>query len=82
MAFVLTPGHRHEQTAFRELMSQGAVKRPGRGRPKLQPRTIVGDKGYMYVLAIIRGRARNRAAFLAHLTRIPQMLRLEADPPS
>ncbi len=23
MAFVLTPGHRHEQTAFRELMRQG-----------------------------------------------------------
>ncbi len=46
MAFVLTPGHRHEQTAFRELMRRGAVKRPGRGRPKLRPRTIVGDKGY------------------------------------
>jgi transposase len=46
MAFVLTPGHRHEQTAFCELMQQGTVKRPGRGRPKLRPRTIVGDKGY------------------------------------
>ncbi len=46
MAFVLTPGQRHEQTAFRELMRRGAVKRPGRGRPKLRPGTIVGDKGY------------------------------------
>jgi transposase len=46
MAFVLTPGHRHEQTAFREVMHRGAVKRPGRGRPKLRPRAIVGDKGY------------------------------------
>ena len=46
MAFVLTPGHRHEQTAFRELMGTGAVKRPGRGRPRLRPRTVVGDKGY------------------------------------
>ena len=27
-------------------MRRGAVKRPGRGRPKLRPRTIVGDKGY------------------------------------
>lgn len=45
MAFVLTPGKRHEQTAFRELMRQGAVKRRGRGRPKLRPRTVVGDKG-------------------------------------
>jgi transposase len=46
MAFVLTPGHRHEQTAFRELMRQGAVKRRGSGRPKLRPRTVVGDRGY------------------------------------
>jgi hypothetical protein len=46
MAFALTPGQRHEQTAFRELMSSGAVKRPGRGRPKVRPRTVVGDKGY------------------------------------
>src|ERR687893_986809 len=27
------------------LMGLGAVKRPGRGRPKLRPRAIVGDKG-------------------------------------
>jgi hypothetical protein len=46
MAFVLTPGHRHEQTAFRELLRQGAVKRRGPGRPKLRPRTVVGDRGY------------------------------------
>ena len=46
MAFVLTPGHRHEQTAFRELMRLGAVKRRGSGRPKLRPRTVVGDRGY------------------------------------
>src|SRR3712207_8996987 len=26
-------------------MEQGAVKRPGRGRPKLRPMRIVGDKG-------------------------------------
>jgi hypothetical protein len=46
MAVVLTPGHRHEQTAFRELMQRGAVKRRGPGRSKLHARTIVGDKGY------------------------------------
>ena len=46
MAFVLTPGQRHEQTAFRELMRRGAVKRRGPGRPELRPRTVVGDKGY------------------------------------
>ncbi len=27
-------------------MEQGAVKRAGRGRPKLRPQRIVGDKGY------------------------------------
>ncbi len=27
-------------------MEQGAVKRAGRGRPKLRPKRIVGDKGY------------------------------------
>ena len=51
MAFVLTPGERHEQTAFRELMRQGAVKRPGprsaqapaaggRRRPRLHGRPV------------------------------------------
>ena len=46
MAFALTSGHGHEPTAFRELRSTGAVKRPGPGRPRLRPRTVVGDKGY------------------------------------
>ena len=27
-------------------MEQGAVKRPRRGRPKLRPKRVVGDKGY------------------------------------
>ena len=46
MTIALTPGQRHEATAFETLMEQGAVKRTGRGRPKLRPRRIVGDKGY------------------------------------
>jgi transposase len=46
MAITLTPGQRHETTAFESLMAQGAVKRLGPGRPKLRPRRIVGDKGY------------------------------------
>ena len=46
MTFVLTPGQRHEATAFEQVMEQGAVKRPGRGRPRLRPRRVVGDKGY------------------------------------
>lgn len=27
-------------------MAQGAVKRPGLGRPRLRPKRLVGDKGY------------------------------------
>ena len=46
MTFVLTPGERHETTAFEQLMEQGAVRRLGRGRPRLRPQRIVGDKGY------------------------------------
>ena len=46
MTIALTPGQRHETTAFETLMEQGAVKRTGRGRPKLRPGRIVGDKGY------------------------------------
>ncbi len=46
MAFVLTSGQRHEQSVFEALMEQGAVKRGGRGRPKLRPKRVVADKGY------------------------------------
>src|SRR5713226_3496371 len=46
MTFVLTAGQRHETTKFEALMEQGAVKRVGRGRPKLRPKRILGDKGY------------------------------------
>jgi transposase len=46
MTIVLTPGERHEAMAFEHLMETGSVKRRGRGRPKLRPRRVVGDKGY------------------------------------
>ena len=46
MTLVLTPGQRHEASVFEQVMTQGAVKRAGRGRPKLRPRRVVGDKGY------------------------------------
>jgi hypothetical protein len=45
MTMVVTPGERHETTVFECLMEHGAVKRSGRGRPKLRPRRVVGDKG-------------------------------------
>jgi hypothetical protein len=48
MTLALTPGQRHEITAFERLMQQGAVKRTGPGRPRLYPDRIVGDKGYSF----------------------------------
>jgi transposase len=46
LTIVLTPGEQHESMVFAQLMEQGAVKRRGRGRPKLRPTRVVGDKGY------------------------------------
>ncbi len=46
LVFVLTAGQRPEQTAFRPLMERGAVKRAGRGRPRLRPKRLAADKGY------------------------------------
>jgi transposase len=43
---VLTPGQQHEATVFERLLEQGAVRRAGRGRPRVRPRRVVGDKGY------------------------------------
>jgi transposase len=46
MTLVLTPGQQHEATMFERLLEQGAVRRAGRGRPRLRPARVVGDKGY------------------------------------
>jgi transposase len=46
LVFVLTGGERHEQTVFESLMADGAVRRAGRGRPRIRPERLVGDKGY------------------------------------
>ena len=46
MVVVLTSGQQHEATKFESLMEQGEVKRSGRGRPRIRPRRVVGDKGY------------------------------------
>jgi transposase len=43
---VLTGGERHEQIAFEVLLDQGAIRCPRRGRPRLRPRRVAGDKGY------------------------------------
>ncbi|WP_342744567.1 IS5 family transposase [Deinococcus hopiensis] len=46
MAFVLSGGERHESRYLPSLLETGAVARPGRGRPRLRPDRLVGDKGY------------------------------------
>lgn len=46
MTLVLTPGQCHEAKSVESLLVTGAVKRPGRGRPRLRPQRIVADKGY------------------------------------
>jgi len=45
MVLLLTAGQRHEQVMFEALMEGGAVKRR-RGRARLRPNRVAGDKGY------------------------------------
>ncbi len=46
MVLVLTGGERHEQPVLPTLLERGAVKRRGRGRPRIRPDRLAGDKGY------------------------------------
>jgi transposase len=43
---VLTGGERHESRMVPALLSRGAVRRPGPGRPRLRPRRGAGDKAF------------------------------------
>ena len=42
---MLTAGQRHEATQAAALLERGAVARP-RGRPRVRPDRVVGDKAY------------------------------------
>ena len=55
---MLTSGQRHEQIALEAVLDRGAIRRQGRGRPRLRPRRVAGDKGYSSPTA--RGRIRRR----------------------
>ena len=55
---VLTGGERHEQIALEALLDKGAVRRRGRGRPRLRPRRVAGDKAYSSPTARQKLRAR------------------------
>jgi transposase len=46
MTVLLTAGQRHEPPQFVPLMERGAVKRSGRGRPRIRPQRVAGDKAY------------------------------------
>jgi transposase len=46
MTFLLTAGQYHEATQLEALMEQGSIKRVGRGRPKVRPQRVLGDKAY------------------------------------
>ena len=57
LAFTLTPGQRHEMTAFERTLK--AVRLPRRrGRPPTRPKHLAGDKAYSYqpVFAYLRQR--------------------------
>lgn len=43
---MLSPGERHEQAYLEAVLDGGAVKRVGRGRPRIRPSAVAGDKGY------------------------------------
>lgn len=46
MTFSLTVGEWHEAVVFEQLMEQGAVKRAAKGRLRLRPVRVSGDKAY------------------------------------
>ena len=46
MVILISAGQRNERSVFEALMETGALKRAGRGRPRLPPERVVGDKGY------------------------------------
>lgn len=48
LAFVVSGGERHESCYVEALLTRGHVRRAGRGRPRVCPQQIVGDKGYSY----------------------------------
>lgn len=48
VAFVLSPGQRHEAKLFEPLMEVGTVKRDDGERSQLRPECVVGDRGYSY----------------------------------
>jgi len=71
MTFVLTPGQRGDATQVEAVLDQGAVKRP-RGRPRLRPDRLAGDKGYTGRRIRADLRRRNISAVIPRLRHEPR----------
>lgn len=69
LATVTTAGQRHDSVAFELLMADLRVARPGRGRPRTRPHSLLADKAYSN--KAIRRHLRNR--------RIRAVIPLKAD---
>jgi transposase len=48
LALVVSGGERHESRYVEALLDSGRVRRRARGRPRMRPRCLVGDRGYSY----------------------------------
>lgn len=46
LTVLLTPGQHHEAPVLAPLLQRGAIRRAGRGRPRVRPQRVCGDKGY------------------------------------
>jgi len=46
VTFTLTGGQVHDSQRFATLMGTGWIRRIGRGRPRLKPDRVAGDKAY------------------------------------
>ena len=46
IVFTLTGGEKHDAPQLVRLIDAGAIKRVHRGRPRLRPKRVAGDKGY------------------------------------
>jgi len=45
LTFVVSSGERHESRYVAALLDRGHVRRAGRGRPRVRPGRLVGDRG-------------------------------------
>jgi transposase len=83
MVLLATAGQRHEVTQLERLLDYGAVKRtgpdgrPGRGRPRLRPDALAGDKGYSYPSARAALRRRGIRVVIPSKSNQPRQARFD-----